>query len=63
MLVIIEMAPAWLRCKGGRNWDKKPDILERRTEKTQAISGLDFVSTESRYLAACVEDVAESFTP
>lgn len=57
------MAPAWPRCKGGRNWDKKPDILERRTEKTQAMSGLDFVSTESRYLAACVEDVTESFTP
>lgn len=56
------MALAWPRYKGGRNWDKKPDILERRTEKTQAMSGLDFVSTESWDLAACVEDVTESFT-
>lgn len=53
------MAPAWPRYKGARNWDKKPDILEGWTEKTEAMNGLDFVSAESRYLAACVEDVTE----
>ena len=57
------MAPAWTRHKGASNLDKKPDILERWTEKTQVMSGLDFVFAESWYLAVYIEDVAERPTP
>lgn len=60
---LLQVAPAWTRHKGIRNLDKKPDILERWTEKTQAMSGLDFVFAESWYLAAYIEDVAEGAHP